>query len=54
MVSSNLQEAAKLAAAVHRDSLRKNIQHRLTIARNEGNERLVRQLEAEANYLRLG
>jgi len=52
-VSRNLRHAARAAAAVHRESLRQNLQRRLEVARSCGNEHLVRQLEAEANYLRL-
>jgi hypothetical protein len=39
------------AAATHRETLKKNLQHRLEVARALGNENLVRQLEAEAAYL---
>jgi hypothetical protein len=41
------------ATQVHRESLRKSLKHRLEVARASGNEKLVHQLEAEANYLRL-
>lgn len=41
------------AAAAHRDSLKKNLQHRLEVARAKGDESLIRQLEAEASYLDL-
>jgi hypothetical protein len=47
----NRQEKLKNAAAAHRDSLRKSLEHRIEVARANGDERLVRQLEAEANYL---
>jgi hypothetical protein len=47
----NRQEALKQAAENHRLSIRKNLQHRLEIARAKGDDKLVRQLEAEANYL---
>jgi hypothetical protein len=39
-------------AATHRDNLQKNLQHRLDVARAKGDDRLVRQLEAEAQYIR--
>lgn len=42
-----LQEAAQ----AHQDNLRKNLQHRLEVARTKGDMSLVRQLEAEADYL---
>lgn len=47
------QAATKTVASVYRESLRKNLQHRLEVARRNGDERLIRQLEAEAQYLRL-
>lgn len=47
----NLQ--AQQAAAAHRDSLKKNLQHRIEVARAKGDESLIRQLEAEASYLNL-
>jgi hypothetical protein len=50
-MNKNRQEALKQVAAVHRDNLRKNLQHRLEVARSQGDENLVRQLEAEASYL---
>lgn len=52
-MNKNLQKQAKQAAIVHRQSLHKNLQHRIEVARANGNEALVRQLEAEANYLHL-
>ena len=41
------------AAAAHRDSLQKSLEHRLEVARANGDENLIRQLEQEASYLRL-
>jgi hypothetical protein len=52
-MNKNRQQAMNHAATAHRESLRKNLQHRLEIARAQGNEKLVRQLEAEASYLHL-
>ena len=49
----NLQDAAKQAALMHRQSLRLNLQRRLEAARARGDRHLIRLLEAEANYLRL-
>lgn len=43
--------AMQQAAQMHRDNLRKNLERRLEAARSRGDEALVRQLEAEANYL---
>jgi hypothetical protein len=52
-VNKRQNNKAQNAAAAHRDSLQKNLQHRLEIARANGDEVLIRQLEAEASYLRL-
>jgi hypothetical protein len=53
MLNINRQETMKKTASIHRDSLRKNLEHRLEVARANGDEKLVRQLEAEANYLHM-
>jgi hypothetical protein len=47
------QQTLTSAAVAHQESLRKNLQHRLELARTSGNETLIRQLEAEAAYLHL-
>jgi len=52
-MNKNRQQSLTQAATAHNESLRKNLQHRLEVARAEGNDILVRQLEAEASYLRL-
>ncbi|MGB3241056.1 MAG: hypothetical protein WBB29_22415 [Geitlerinemataceae cyanobacterium] len=49
---NNKRQAAQQAAAAHRDNILKALEHRLEMARANGNERLVRQLEEEASYLR--
>lgn len=49
----NRKETLKKAAASYRQSLKKSLQTRLESARANGNIKLVRQLQAEANYLRL-
>ena len=41
------------AAATHRESLRRSLEHRLEVARSKGDENLVQQLEKEASYLHL-
>lgn len=51
-MNNNRQDLIKQTAAAHRDNLKKNLQHRLEVARSRGDQDLVRQLEAEANYLR--
>ena len=41
------------AVVAHRQSLVKNLQHRLEVARSNGDERLINQLVAEAKYLKI-
>ncbi|MBD1939377.1 hypothetical protein [Microcoleus sp. FACHB-68] len=50
-MNKSRQEILKETAATHRASLQKHLQHRLEVARAKGDENLVRQLEAESNYL---
>lgn len=52
-MSKNRQEILKKAASTYRESLRKSLEHRLEMARSQGNDQLVRQLEAEASYLHI-
>ena len=52
-VNKNRNVKAQNAASAHRDSLKKNLQHRLEVARANGDETLISQLEAEASYLNL-
>ena len=49
-VMKNLQGKAKQAAQAHRVNIQKSIEHRLEVARANGDESLIRQLEAEINY----
>lgn len=51
--NNNRQQALTEAAVAYKESLRRNLQHRLEVARAQGNDKLVRQLEAEAAYLHL-
>ena len=53
IMNKNRQEKLAKAALTYRESLRKNLEHRLEAARAQGNQQLVRQLEAEANYLHM-
>ena len=41
------------AVSAHRQTLVKNLQHRLEVARANGDEKLINQLVAEAKYLRI-
>jgi hypothetical protein len=49
----NRQENKKKAASTHRETLIRNLEHRLEVARARGDENLVVQLEAEASYLNM-
>jgi hypothetical protein len=53
MLNRKRQEKAIKIAETHRMNLQKNIQRRLEAARATGDEALIRQLEAEANYIGL-
>ena len=52
-MNNNRRETLKKAALNYRESLRKSLQNRLEAARASGDEKLIRQLEAEGNYLHL-
>ena len=49
-MNRNIQGRAKQAAIAHRASIEKSLQHRLEVARANGDENLIRQIEAEINY----
>lgn len=49
-MSNNMQQRLRKAAEVHRANIQQTTQHRLEVARASGNDKLVRQLEAEINY----
>jgi hypothetical protein len=51
MLNRNRQSRTQIAE-VHRDNLRKSLEHRMEVARSQGNEALVRMLEAESSYLK--
>jgi hypothetical protein len=52
-MNNNRKEIIKTANLSHRESMRKSLNSRLEAARAKGNDRLVKQLEAEAKYLQL-
>jgi hypothetical protein len=52
-VNKNRNGQAQKAAAAHRATLQKLLEHRLEVARAKGDETLIRQLEQEASYLNL-
>ena len=41
------------AGEAHKETLRKNLEHRLEVARSKGDQNLLQQLEKEAAYLNL-
>lgn len=49
-MNRNKQQAAKQAVDAHRVNIQRSIEHRLQVAKANGNEQLVRQLEAEMSY----
>jgi len=40
-------KAAQEAQELHRQNIQRSLQHRLQVARTKGDEKLIRQLEAE-------
>ena len=52
-MNNSRQQVLTQAAIAHQETLRKNLQHRMELARTAGNDGLLRQLEAEAAYLHL-
>jgi hypothetical protein len=46
------RQAARQAAETHQNALRQSLERRMEVARAKGDQQLLRQLEAEANYLR--
>ncbi len=51
-MNNNRQESRTQTSETHRANLQKNLQRRLEAAREKGDAELIRQLEAEANYIR--
>jgi hypothetical protein len=49
-MSRNKKQVVKQATEVHRQNIQKSLQHRLDVARVNGDETLIRQLEAEMKY----
>ena len=44
------KQLTKQAAEAHRLNIQKSLQHRIEVAKAQGDEALLRQLEAEMNY----
>ena len=51
MMNNKRKETLKAATLCHRKSMKKSLNIRLEAARANGNDKLVKQLEAEAKYL---
>lgn len=49
-MNTNRLQAANKARDAHRQNIQKDIERRLQVARAKGDEKLVRQLEAEMRY----
>ena len=49
-MNKSRQDLRKETVAAHRSTIQKQLQHRLEVARAKGDQELIRQLEAEANY----
>ncbi|MFN6571816.1 hypothetical protein [Dendronalium sp. ChiSLP03b] len=49
-MSQNRLQAVSKSKETHRQNIQRNIEHRLEVAKAKGDERLVRQLEAEIKY----
>ena len=52
-MNNKRKETVKNANSSHRESMRRSLNNRLEAARAQGNDGLVKQLEAEAKYLHL-
>ena len=46
----SMRQRMQKASEVHRSNIYKSLQHRLEVARVQGDETLISQLEAEINY----
>lgn len=49
-MNRNKQQIVKKAAEAHRLNIQRSLQHRMEVAKAQGDENLLRQLEAEMNY----
>jgi len=52
-MNNNNLNTHRQATEAHRENLRKNLQHRIEVARAQGNDKLIEQLLQEATYLQL-
>ncbi|HIK07619.1 MAG TPA: hypothetical protein IGS40_23515 [Trichormus sp. M33_DOE_039] len=49
-MAQNRPIAISAAKEVHKQNIQRNIEHRLEVAKARGDQRLIRQLEAELRY----
>lgn len=49
-MNRNKPQTAKQASDAHRVNIQRSLEHRLQVARANGDDKLVRQLEAEMSY----
>jgi hypothetical protein len=50
VMSNNRVQAMQKAQQAHKQNIQRSLEHRLQVARAKGDEKLIRQLEAEMNY----
>lgn len=49
-MGQNRLRAMSAAKELHKQNIQRNIEHRLEVAKAHGDQRLIRQLEAELKY----
>ncbi|BAY12266.1 arginine synthesis PII-interacting regulator PirA [Calothrix sp. NIES-2098] len=49
-MNTNRLQAANKAKEAHRQNIQRDIERRLQVARSQGDEKLIRQLEDEMRY----
>ena len=49
-MKKNRMQRLEEARITHRANIQRNLEHRLDVAKAKGDESLIHQLEAEANY----
>ncbi len=50
IMNTNRLQAANKAKEAHRQNIQRDIERRLQVARSQGDEKLIRQLEDEMRY----
>ncbi|MBW4646780.1 MAG: hypothetical protein KME23_27975 [Goleter apudmare HA4340-LM2] len=49
-MSNNRVQAIQKAQEAHKQNIQRSLEHRLQVARAKGDDKLIRQLEAEMTY----